>query len=68
MPKMSLKAARVNRKLTQNEAAKKLGIARKTLQSWESGLTYPNALQILDIENVYHVKYDDIIFFNPNNA
>lgn len=35
MPKITIKAARVNAGLTQKEAAKKLGIGNQTLSSYE---------------------------------
>ena len=35
MPKITIKAARVNAGLTQKEAAEKLGIAYQTLSSYE---------------------------------
>lgn len=35
MPKITIKAARVNAGLTQKEAAKKLGISNQTLSEYE---------------------------------
>ena len=46
MPKISLKAARVNKNLTQEEAAKNLGIGVATLKSWEAGKSFPKQPQI----------------------
>nr|DAJ57233.1 MAG TPA: helix-turn-helix domain protein [Caudoviricetes sp.] len=59
---MSLKAARVNRNLKQQEAAKLLKVSVYTLINWEKGKSYPNAIQIKDIEKIYKISYDDIIF------
>lgn len=64
MPKITLKAARVNAGLTQKEAAKELGISNKTLWSWENGLSSPKATQTADICNLYNVSYDNLNFFN----
>lgn len=61
-PKMTLKAARVNAGLSQIEAANKIGVTRETLGNWERGKSYPNALNIKQIEVIYSVKYDNIIF------
>lgn len=36
MPKISLKAARVNAGLTQEQAAKAIGRTKQTLVSWET--------------------------------
>lgn len=62
MVKMSLAAARVNAGLTQKEASKALEISNKTLCSWESGKSYPNAAQIKDLCALYALPYDSIEF------
>lgn len=59
---ISLKAARVNKKLTQKEAAKLLGISNNTLSKWENGKAFPSARRIVRITEVYGVKYDDLNF------
>jgi transcriptional regulator with XRE-family HTH domain len=66
--KMSLKAARVNRGLSQAEAAIMLGISKDSLGNWERGKTFPSVPQIKRIEEVYGIKYDDIIFLPSKNA
>ena len=66
--KVSLKSARVNCGLSQQEAAEKLGVSRTTLQSWETYKSYPTVAQLPRIETVYKVKYDDIIFLPSDNA
>ena len=65
---MTLKAARVNRGLNQEEAAKMLGISRTTLQAWETYKSYPTVAQLPAIESTYNVKYDDIIFLPSDYA
>lgn len=62
MKKISLKAARVNARLSQKEAAKKLEISNKTLCSWEKGKTYPDQPMIEKICVLYAVTYDMIDF------
>lgn len=59
---ITLKAARTNTGLTQRVAAKKLGVALKTLGNWERGDSFPDAIQIRSLERLYGVKYDDLIF------
>ena len=61
---ITLKAARVNKGLTQDEAGKLLGVSQYTISNWESGKTYPDAMQILKIQDVYEIMYDDLIFFH----
>lgn len=63
---ITLKAARVNKGLTQREAAKMLGIATDTLRMYESGKTFPDVPTIRKIENLYQVSYDDINFLLPS--
>ena len=39
MPKITLKAARVNVGLTQDEAAQALGRTKQTIANWQTGVT-----------------------------
>lgn len=41
-PKISLKAARVNANLSQEEAARLIGVCKATLQNYEKGETVPD--------------------------
>lgn len=63
MPRITLKAARVNVGLTQKEAAEKLNVSNKTLCSWEKGVSVPKADKIDVICDLYGVGYDNLIFF-----
>lgn len=58
--KITFKALRVNADMTQDEAAKMLGITPKTLQNWESYTTFPSAQQLMKICSVYHCELTDI--------
>ena len=58
--KVSIKALRVNAKLSQQEAADKIGVAQRTLQNWENGVTYPTAVQLVSICSVYNCTMADI--------
>lgn len=59
---LTLKAARTNAKYTQREAAQKIGVTVDTISNWERGKSFPNAIQIRRIEQVYGVPYDALIF------
>lgn len=59
---LTLKAARANAKLTQREAAEKIGVTVDTISNWERGKSFPNAIQIRRLELVYGVSYDALIF------
>lgn len=59
---MTLKAARVNVGLSIEAAAAELNVSEKTLHNWEAGKTFPNVVQLQNIEKVYGVGYNDLIF------
>ena len=65
---ITMKAARVNQNLNQAEAAKLLGISRKTLQNYEAGTSFPDVPILKRIESLYKVSYSDIIFVPSDNA
>ena len=59
---LSLKAARVNCNLTQEEAAKLIGVTPKMLSDWENGKSFPSVKRLPLILKAYNVRYDDLIF------
>jgi len=65
--KLTLRAARVNKYLTQDEAAKLLKIGPDTLSNYERGRSFPDVPVIKRIEEVYGLSYDDIIFLPSKN-
>jgi putative transcriptional regulator len=65
---MTLKAARVNKELTQKKAADLIGVNVSTLSKWEKGKSYPTNKRIPKILEVYGVSYDEIIFLPANYA
>lgn len=58
--KVSIRALRVNRRLSQKTAAKELGITQRTLQNWENDATFPTGPQLMRICAVYGCELDDI--------
>ena len=60
--KLTLKAARINKGLRQEEAARLIGVGTDTLGNYERGVTYPDVPILKKIEKVYNVEYKDIIF------
>lgn len=63
---ITLKAARINKGFTQAQAAKSLKVSKDTIGNWERGKSYPNIKNVKDIEKLYGVSYDDIIFLPSN--
>lgn len=61
--KVTMKAARVNAGMTQEEAAKALNITKQTLNNYENGKSVPK----IDLANKMAVLYggtlQDILFF-----
>lgn len=68
MQKMTLRAARVNAGYEQKKAAELLGITPKTLSYWESGKRFPTVDFVLKICELYHARFDDIIFLPEETA
>lgn len=66
--KISLRAARINKQLTQKEAAKRIGVSPDTLANYEKGVSFPGVPIIMNIEKVYEVDYADLIFLPKNYA
>ena len=59
---MTIKAARINKGLLQTDVATALGVSRKTVGSWESGKTMPNAKVIDPLCELLGVDYNNIIW------
>ena len=59
---MTLKAARVNKNLSQKQAAKLIGISEWTLINYEQGKRFPDIPVLKKIEEVYGVEYRDLKF------
>ncbi len=53
--RITLEAARVNAKLLQKEAAKRLGVSTKTLQNYENGRTRPNWDTLEKMSDIYNI-------------
>jgi len=60
--KLTLKALRVNQKLTLEEASNLIGISRETLRSYETGRTAPDLKILPKILEVYKADISNISF------
>lgn len=65
---ITLKSARVNKNLTQAEAAKLLGISVDTLSNYERGKSFPDVPVIKRMEDLYCVPYSELIFCPENTV
>jgi len=59
---MTLKAARINKGLSLEDASVELGISPDCLRSYEAGKTFPTVPKIRRMEAVYGVPYSEIDF------
>ena len=65
---ITLKAARVNKNMTQKEASKYLKISEDKLSRYERGLQFPTVPEIQKMEELYGVSYNEIIFLPEKNG
>ena len=63
--KISIKAARVNAGLSQDEASEKLNINRKTLINYEQGKHIPQWNTVLKMVELYGVPVENLVFLSP---
>ena len=64
---ISLKAARVNAGLSQQDAALALGVAVSTLSFWETGRTSPKLADFFEMCRLYGVTPNDIFLPQKSN-
>ena len=60
---LSLRAARIDVGLTQDEAADALGISISTLRNYEQYKTKPDIDMAFKMSELYHRSVDDLKFF-----
>ncbi len=60
--RLTLKALRANSNMKQSDVAKKLGISTTTWSKWENRKSFPDVSRVKEIEKLFGVVYDDIIF------
>lgn len=47
--------------LSQSELARKLGVTRSSVNAWESGLSAPTAVYLVEMSKLFHVSVDYIL-------
>lgn len=57
---ISLAAARVNAKMTQEEVALKMRVGKRTIINWEKGATTPSFADIDMLSDIYGIPVDNI--------
>lgn len=61
MPRITLKAARINCGLTQEEMARKLGVSRESLLAWETGKVNIKPHHLMAYAQVTGFSVDDFL-------
>lgn len=64
MEKITLKAARVNANMRQEDVAKRLNISTRTIANWEKGRTCPRVHDLESLCAIYGVQMSAIILSN----
>ena len=60
MPKITLKAARVNAELTLDEAAERIGKSKQTIVNWENGKADIRYSDLLELSEIYEMPIEYI--------
>lgn len=60
MLQISLAAARVNAKMTQEEVAKQLDVSKQTIINWEKGRVVPGIPEVEMLSKIYKMPQDYI--------
>ena len=58
--KITLKAARINADLTQQEVADKLGVSKHTIFNWEGGITKPKKHVLMVLASIYNIDINEL--------
>ena len=63
-----IKAARIEKKLTQEQVAELLGVSRQTISNWENGKSYPDIISVIALSDLYSVSLDELLKGNQKMA
>ena len=56
-----IKAARLDKKLTQEQVAEILGVSRQTISNWENEKSYPDIISVIELSSLYSISLDDLL-------
>ena len=63
-----IKFLREQKKLTQADLAKKLGITRSSINAWELGISVPSTQYIVELSLLFGVSTDYLLGVTTNSA
>ncbi|MBR5156977.1 MAG: helix-turn-helix transcriptional regulator [Clostridia bacterium] len=61
-----IKYLREEKKITQAELAKILGITRSSVNAWEMGISVPSTQYIVELANIFRVSTDFLLGIDNN--
>lgn len=64
---ISLAAARVNARMTQDDVARKMKVSKQTICNWENGKSEPTVGQARSLSQLYDINLDYIFLPNASN-
>lgn len=56
-----IRNARIESKLTQEQAAEALGVSRQTISNWENEKSYPDIISVVKMSDLYSVSLDYLL-------
>ncbi len=56
-----IKAARLEKKLTQEQVAEILGVSRQTISNWENEKSYPDIISVIKMSDYYEASLDYLL-------
>ncbi|NLG03886.1 MAG: helix-turn-helix transcriptional regulator [Clostridia bacterium] len=56
-----LQIIRKSKGITQEELAEKLGLSRQAIAKWESGMTYPDITNLIQLSELFHITIDYLV-------
>lgn len=62
MNKLSFKALRAIKNMSQKEVAQKVGVSRMTYSNWERYKVYPDASQLIKLADIFECSLDTFYF------
>ena len=56
-----LRQARLEAKLTQEQAAERLFVSRQTISNWENEKSYPDIASVVKLSDLYSISLDELL-------
>ncbi len=56
----NLRKLRLEKKLTQEQVAEKIGVSAQSVSRWETGATFPDVMMLPELSKLYGVLVDDL--------